>query len=83
MDATQYFDVMREAWHVHLDREAIRHGLWKKHPAVDQMRQVKIKTERVLNTLENNPEDSVLILPEIPDIINYSIFGHRIIQGNI
>lgn len=79
-DIQEYWQVVNKAFLIHDDREAIRHGLWKKYSALDQMRQVKIKAERVIHTLEDRG-DPLLVLPELPDIINYSIFGHRILEG--
>lgn len=69
----------------HLDREAIRHGLWKEYPMIDQARQMKIKADRVMHTLEGpKPESDVgFVIAEIDDIINYGIFATRLCTGAI
>jgi hypothetical protein len=75
---------------VHLDRERARHGLWKDYPAIDQVRQIKIKSERVMHALERRAqgidltdEEEQLMLEEYPDLINYAIFGWRIETGRV
>lgn len=51
-DFVAYWDVMMEAFAVHLDREAIRQGLWKYYPAEDQFHQIKVKIDRVGRSME-------------------------------
>lgn len=88
-DATAYFLVIEQAWSVHIDREAIRHGLWKEYSAADQVNQIKVKADRVWRSLEiigrgaGNPALVKNVLEELPDIINYSVFAHRIMDGKV
>lgn len=85
-DLKAYLTCCLDALAVHLDRERARHGLWKDYPAIDQVRQIKIKTERILRTLERaddlalHPDsaEQQKMLEEYPDIINYAIFAWRI-----
>jgi hypothetical protein len=89
-DIGDYFDVISGAYAVHIDRERIRRGLWKEYPAMDQFNQVKIKVDRVLRSLEFLAEDQRDPMPrqqniaeEGFDIVNYSVFGVRILKGKI
>ena len=87
-DADACHRVLQRAMDVHVEREHIRHGLWKKYTALDQARQAKIKIERVVQALEyaireGTPLPTVDLLEEVPDIINYSIFTARILKGEI
>ena len=56
-DRDKYLENILDAFRVYLARDNIRRGLWKKYPARDQMRQIKIKSERVLSLLENHTRD--------------------------
>ena len=90
-DVCDYFDVIREAYSVHIDREKIRNGLWKEYPAEDQINQVKVKVDRVLRSLDVMKnlhgaallEYSANVTEELLDIINYSVFAARIVNGRI
>jgi len=78
-DMEAYLDVIEQALAIHLDREAIRHGLWKEYPAKDQLYQIKVKTDRVARSLEGEPteEQCENAVQELLDIINYSVFAIR------
>lgn len=86
-DLRQHLAVVLEALAVHNEKEGIRHGLWKKYPAKVQTFQIKIKAERILQTLERaegrelTEAEQDNILEEYRDINNYSVFGHRIVEG--
>jgi hypothetical protein len=89
-DFNEYWNVVEDAFAVHLDREEIRHGLWKEYPAVDQANQIKVKIDRVLRSLERvtlppeTPNAAALVnnaISELNDIINYAVFTSRILQG--
>lgn len=89
-DLVHYFDCCLEALKIHLDRERQRHGLWKQYPAVDQVRNIRIKSERIMNMLDREQrgialtdEERRAMLEEYPDIINYAIFGWRIDTGRV
>lgn len=85
-DRQQYFQTISNAFDVHLDREAIRKGLWKDYPARDQIFQLKVKIGRIERSLEGGaltPEQSENIVSELHDIINYAVFAARIIEGRI
>lgn len=82
-DRDSYFAVLLQAFRVYLDRENVRHGLWKQYPARDQVQQIKIKAERVVSILdreENTSEELAVVLEELRDIINYAVFGYRITE---
>jgi hypothetical protein len=89
-DICDYFDVIQGAYDVHVEREAIRNGLWKDYPAEDQCNQVKIKIDRVNRSLERlksyeqhgGAPDPLKhnIVEELYDIINYANFGVRIVK---
>jgi hypothetical protein len=84
IDVERYINVVLEAFAIHIERERRRHGLWKEYPAQDQMKQIKIKIERGLRMLEIDPEDQAMrdnTVEELLDIINYSIFGIRLLTG--
>jgi len=80
-DYDDYLRVIDGALAVHDDRERKRKGLWKNYPPQDQLRQCKIKVERCLHLLEQDPDmdaDTVAeIVAEGHDIINYAIFAVR------
>lgn len=84
-DAYQYLECIRDAVKVHVDREAIRHGLWKEYDGDDQMRQVFIKSDRVRKMYEvaikqSRPlsqQEMDAIGEECDDIINYATFTKR------
>lgn len=88
-DAKAYADVIESAISVHLNREAIRKGLWKRYPARDQCNQIKVKIDRILHSLDQiaavaERNDEILkqnILEELDDIINYAVFAARQIKG--
>jgi len=86
-DREQYLEVIASALLVHLDRERVRMGLWKEYPAKDQMSQVRVKTDRVLRSLERGFEMTEDMkenaIEECYDIINYAIFTVRILTGRI
>lgn len=89
-DLVAYFNCCLEALAVHLDRERTRHGLWKQYPAIDQVRQIKIKAERILSMLDRQlrgipltREEQDKMMEEYPDLINYSIFAWRIELGEV
>jgi hypothetical protein len=83
-DFEKYLDVIAGALAVHVDRERIRHGLWKRYSARDQATTAKTKLERVLNTLNMDTVDDDLTanaIEELFDIINYSVFAVRLLRG--
>lgn len=89
-DFEEYWCTLYEGpFRVHLDRENVRHGLWKQYDAIDQARQVKIKGDRVMHTYERLSgadrlvQDTMVILSELDDVINYAVFAKRLIQGTI
>jgi len=82
-DWAQYWNVLSSACDVYIDREKVRHGLWKSYNAAAQMTQVKIKSERVLHALDHSPEHSLIMMAELEDIINYSVFAYRKIDGTV
>jgi hypothetical protein len=90
-DFKAYFGVIAEAFEIHLEKETIRQGLWKEHPAEDQSNQIKIKIDRVIRSLERLRDLKVgegqlaealqqNMLEEYADIINYSVFGSRLVN---
>ena len=91
-DVGDYFDVVRDAYNVHLDREEIRCGLWKEYTAMDQVNTMRLKVDRVVRSLErleimrNGDQDGLAELieqltfstaSELHDIINYANFAVR------
>lgn len=83
-DLVGYFNVILGAFGVHAERERIRRGLWKASPAVDQARMIKIKSDRIMRTLEDpapTQEQLDNAVEELRDIINYSVFAVRKIEG--
>lgn len=87
-DLGAFIDCCLDALEVHLDRERSRHGLWKNYPAIDQVRQIKLKAERIMSMLDRQLRGIPLtraetdkMLEEYPDIINYAIFSWRIERG--
>lgn len=95
-DVCDYFDVIRDAFSIHIDREKIRNGLWKDYPAEDQANQIKVKVDRVLRSLaqleglpaaidvsSRSAEFRDNISEELYDIINYAVFAVRIVNGRV
>ena len=93
-DMCDYFDVIYDAFNVHVDRERIRDGLWKEYPAEDQCNQIKVKIDRVLRSLERkrqyernvggSPDPMIQnAIEELFDIINYANFAVRILAGRV
>ena len=83
-DMAAYMKVVGEAFEVHLDRERIRHGLWKDYPAKDQNFQVTVKADRIKRALETEDlttEEIVEVISEAWDIVNYAIFAIRKLRG--
>jgi len=67
---------------VYEERDGVRQGLWKDYTARDQLVQAKIKIERCISSLDkHHPDAHEHILSETPDIINYTIFAERKING--
>jgi len=90
IDINDYFDVIRDAFAIHVEKERIRNGLWKEYPAEDQCNQIKIKIDRVIRSLERMRTGADLtgeiarnVLEEQHDIINYSVFTARIVSGKV
>jgi hypothetical protein len=84
-DFNTYLECISTALNVHRNREAIRHGLWKRYPAADQASAIHIKIDRVLHTLrqpEPTAEQLDNCLEEFYDIINYAVFGIRKVKGS-
>jgi len=87
-DAHQYVAVIQRAVDVHVEREKIRHGLWKRYPALDQVRQAKIKIERMYAALEHAALEGtdipvIDLTEEAVDIINYTVFAARILRNDV
>jgi hypothetical protein len=91
-DLNRYFDAVKDALAVYIDRDRIRQGLWKQYGELDQARQIKIKAERVVSLLEKHyevaeenmpPEIEKEIQAEFDDIINYAVFGKRCNRGEV
>jgi hypothetical protein len=92
-DFVAYWDILHNAFTIHVDRERIRKGLWKEYPASDQAKQVKVKIDRVLRSLSQLPpgeagslteeghELRLNALEELYDIINYAVFTARRLEG--
>ncbi len=83
-DEGKYVEVILDAYDVHVDREKIRKGLWKRYGARDQVNTTKTKLERVLNTLTMDHVDDDMTenaIQELYDIINYSVFAVRLLKG--
>jgi hypothetical protein len=93
-DVQSYHEVIREAFGVYFEREKIRHGLWKKYQAKDQVRQIRIKSDRAEHTLELLPSNLVgslttedtekladATVEELYDIINYAVFAVQQLKG--
>jgi hypothetical protein len=87
-DEEAYSEAIGHAFNVHVEREKIRHGLWKKYDAGAQARQMKIKADRVENNLrmmDEHPDMTEQMitetLGEIDDIINYAVFTRRKLEG--
>ena len=84
-DAREYMIAIRGAVEVHVDRERKRHGLWKEYGAEDQIRQIKLKSERIMKMYEQalkesrelNATEQAAVVEECQDMINYSVFGIR------
>lgn len=87
-DAKSYHRIIQNAVDVHVEREKIRHGLWKQYTALDQVRQAKIKIERMFQALEyveqgDGEVPTVDLIEEAADIINYTVFAARILKGEV
>lgn len=96
-DATAYFGVIEAAFHIHLEKEELRRGLWKRYPAKSQVDTMRVKVDRLLRSLETLPSESrqqsglvrsglrddmiTNMLEELHDIINYAVFAARILRG--
>lgn len=85
-DVIEYLGCIRDAVEIHVDREQIRHGLWKDYDGDDQVRQIFIKADRVRKIYENvhkrdvpalTPAEITAIGEECDDIINYATFTKR------
>jgi hypothetical protein len=86
-DMCGYVNVILDALSVHLDRERVRHGLWKRYGAKEQMRNVTVKGDRVEAILRDEPSltqaEIDAALEECYDIINYTVFTARILTGQL
>jgi hypothetical protein len=84
-DFIKYLDVVNFSLMIHYERERIRFGLWKDYPATDQAGAIKVKVDRIIRSLERQPEPSTEMVTatteEFQDIINYAIFGARKLGG--
>lgn len=88
-DIDAYASVVDRAFGVHVDRERIRQGLWKQYDASDQTRQIKIKADRVDHSMDRRVKAdgataealSKSVIEELYDVINYSIFAIRQLEG--
>jgi hypothetical protein len=84
-DVCNYINVILDAFAVHLDRERVRHGLWKRYDAKEQWRNVVVKGDRVESILRDGPSltqaEIDAALEECYDIINYTVFTARILTG--
>jgi hypothetical protein len=90
-DRRDQVGVMIAAMEIHIRKERVRRGLWKESTAVDQARMMRVKVERIISILErcereginlaSQPELLANLLEEHCDIINYSCFGHRLLDG--
>lgn len=82
-DLNDYFDVVKRSLDVHLDREKIRRGLWKQYSAAEQARQIKIKADRIMHSLElleTTSDGEALVratVEELFDVNNYANFTVR------
>jgi hypothetical protein len=75
-------EVYDRAQAVYQERDAVREGLWKDYSARDQLVAAKIKIDRCISLLDKrHPDADEHILSETPDIINYTIFAERKING--
>jgi hypothetical protein len=83
-DIQAYWEVVRDSFAIHSDKERQRHALWKKYPARDQLNMIKVKTERALHAYDySTSEGNDIVIAEVPDIINYAVFARRIAQGKL
>jgi hypothetical protein len=74
--------VFNRARLVYEERDKVREGLWKDYTARDQLVQAKLKIDRCISLLEKrHPDAKEHILGETPDIINYTIFAERKLNG--
>ena len=87
-DIQEYMSCIVDAFAVHVDREKIRHGLWKQAGLEDQIQQIRIKSSRVLHSIElrktgalESEEFVYAVGEELVDIINYAVFALRISKG--
>lgn len=96
-DLQGYHEIIARAFAVHVDREKVRHGLWKRYSGKDQVKQIKIKADRAEHTLELVPalpftpgqiwtDDAQALVDatveELYDIINYAVFAVRKLNGS-
>ena len=85
-DLGEYAAALEDAFKVYVERERIRRGLWKQYSTLDQARTIRFKIDRVISALERGePEPPMVaeINSEFDDIINYSVFGKRLMRGNV
>ena len=84
-DVVGYLTCIKDAVIIHVDREQVRHGLWKDYDGDDQVRQIFIKSDRVRKMYEvavkqDRPltqAETNAIGEECDDIINYATFTKR------
>jgi len=93
-DVVDYFDCIRDAFQIHVEKERLRNGHWKEYPTEDQNNCIKLKSDRVTRTLERlNAEGHMGPImemdlranatEELHDIINYAVFALRILNGKV
>ena len=87
-DFQGYWDIITDAFTIHIGKERTRQGLWKNYPAGDQYNQVRIKADRIMRSLEvigKTPDEALVtalkeeVRSEGHDIINYITFGDRLL----
>ena len=84
-DMNMWQDVIAGAAMVYVERDNLRRGLWKQYSAHDQVRQMKIKVERVEHALRLPLEVPAqqMVIAEVYDIINYGVFTARLVGGTV
>lgn len=83
-DLEGYINVILDALAVHVERDRIRHGMWKEYEAKDQVQVMRYKVDRILRSLEINAGDPAQIqscIEECHDIVNYCTFTVRLLRG--
>lgn len=84
-DRHDYVNTIMDAFEIHLDRERIRHALWKDYSAADQVRPIRLKADRITRSLEHDhvptQEHIDNAVEELLDIINYANFAIRKLRG--